>query len=125
MSKAQAQRPQCRSNSIGVEVEWTDIAAEMIAKKQYRYISPTFKTKRASLDVHSILRAAQANNSALEPTQLASRQNDTDTRLEQAGFEAMIASLMGLKADATQVEIAEALQALMDGSGAIDGKNTC
>lgn len=64
---------EARSGGIWAQVEWTAKAANEIADKAYRYISPAFNHTAAG-DVTQILRASLVNNPALNLTALAAAQ---------------------------------------------------
>ena len=113
-----------RKNGIWALVHWTDIAAQMIKNREYRYISPTFRTNRAGL-ISFIDRAALTNRPALELTQIAMAnvggKEIDDMEFEGLTFEQKIAVLMGMDAKAGDDDIISTLQALMNGQDAIDG----
>ena len=98
-----------RSDAGGVwgRVEWTATAAEMIGRKEYRYISPSFlfhpktrqivQLKGAGL-VHNpnlYLTALASQETAMIPDKTAPKPSD-GAPMDPAAFAAMIAELLGL-----------------------------
>jgi len=68
---------QSRKDGIWGLVEWTQRAADFIANREYRYLSPTFR-RRETGEIVSILRAALTNTPNLDQlTALASAQEET------------------------------------------------
>lgn len=63
-----------RETGIWGLVEWTEVAADMIRRKEYRYISPVLRTT-PEREVTTILRAGLTNRPALDLVALASTQD--------------------------------------------------
>lgn len=104
---------------IWAVVEWTDIAAQMIQRKQYRYISPTFDADKSG-KILRILRAALTNAPALNLTQIASMMGGQGMA-DDLSFQDKVAILLGLETTANEDEVISALQALMNAETAVDG----
>lgn len=62
---------EARADGIWGRVEWTERAREMIARREYRFLSPVFAYERASRRVKALLRAGLTNNPALHLIALA------------------------------------------------------
>jgi phage I-like protein len=107
-----------RADDTGVwgRVEWTATAAEMIARKEYRYISPSFlyhpetrqiaQLKGAGL-VHTpnlYLTALASQDPAMIPDKTAPKPGAGET-LDSANFAAMIAELLGWPPDTPPQEL--------------------
>ncbi len=112
-------RFEANEEGIWAIVEWTDIAAEMIQRKQYRYISPTFQTDKRGKILY-ILRAALTNIPALELTQIASITGEQKMP-DDLTFQNKTASILGLNGDADEATILNTLQTLVNADKTIDG----
>lgn len=103
-----------RQDGIWALVEWTAKAKQMLAAREYRYISPTFQASPETGEVRVLLRAALTNNPALELTALASSQDgaigDTIMALPKE-----IAAELGLSETATAADAVAAIRALSGG----------
>ena len=101
------------------EIKWTDKAAQMIADKAYRYLSPVLLYNAAG-EVKGLHSVALTNTPALDGMALAalSKQINPDQPDEGTPMnkEALI-KLLGLAADADEQAINQALQALQESAG--------
>lgn len=111
-------RLEARADGLwAVGVEWTAQAAQMIADKQYRYISPVFPYDRRTGAVLGIAHAALTNDPGLDGlTDLAAmaalaNQFLTPPTQEEMPMKALLAAL-GLPETATEAEALAALSAL-------------
>lgn len=104
---------QIRNGSIWGRVEWTDLGVEAIQKKRYRGISPVFLFDKESKRALGLVSAALTNNPNLDLVALNAQQ----PRQQETSTMKKIAELLGLKADATEAEIATALNALLGLAG--------
>lgn len=99
---------QARSDGIWARVEWTPAAAQKMADREYRYISPTFFDDQQGR-VALIARAALTNNPALDLAAVASGQNvdheESDDMLKD------IALAVGLPETASQADVLAAIAA--------------
>lgn len=89
---------QARLDGIWGRVEWTAAAAQHLANKEYRYLSPTFAFDPKTREVIAILRAGLTNSPALYLNALATEQDDDS--MEEL-LKALRAAL-GLPENATQ-----------------------
>ena len=93
---------QARAGDIWARVEWTERAREMLRKREYRYVSPTFSHTRAG-KVIAIHRAALTNAPALDLPALAKRHANHDDDPNAGGFMheqlKRILAKLGLKPD--------------------------
>ena len=107
------------TQGLMAEISWTAKAAQMIADKAYRYLSPVllYNAKGEVKGLHSV---ALTNTPALDGMALAalSKQINPDQPTEgtQMNKEALI-KLLGLAADADEQAINAALQALQEKAG--------
>lgn len=77
------QRLEARADGIWARVEWTEVAANEIAAKHYRFMSPAFRAERKSGRVRSFTSAALTNRPNLALTQLNSREDGKAMNEEQ------------------------------------------
>ena len=107
------------SQGLMAEISWTAKAAQMIADKAYRYLSPVllYNARGEVKGLHSV---ALTNTPALDGMALAalSKQINPDQQTEgtRMNKEALI-KLLGLAADADEQAINAALQALQQKAG--------
>ena len=102
-----------RADGIYARVEWVSRAAQQIAEKEYRYISPVFYFDKASGVVSRILRASLTNNPNLEVKAVAAADTETtqpkkETKMNETLL--AIAKLLGLGDDATEAAVLKAIQ---------------
>jgi phage I-like protein len=107
-------RLEVRQDGIWALVEWTAKARQMLAAREYRYISPTFQAFRETGEVRVLLRAALTNNPALELTALASSQDGAIGDMIMA-LPKEIAAELGLSETATATDAVAAIRALSGG----------
>ncbi|MGY6411621.1 MAG: phage protease [Alkalilacustris sp.] len=93
-----------RRDGIWGRVEWTDRAAEMIAAKEYRFLSPVVRYDPETSSVLSLEGAGLVHTPALRLTALASRQDAQPDPREFVPVEAMQAILS--ERNAAQAELA-------------------
>lgn len=103
------------------EVQWTDRARQMIADKEYRYLSPVLIYDEAG-NVRGLHSAALTNAPALDGMALAelSRQNFPDqppTKKEASMNKEALIKLFGLPADADDAAVEAAVAAWQDKTG--------
>ncbi|MFN4172149.1 MAG: phage protease [Pseudorhodobacter sp.] len=98
-------------------VEWTATAREMIAKKEYRYISPSFSHNKAGQIVR-IRGAGLVHHPALHLNALAREEDPmqpkpgpTDKMSGSASFPERVRELIALSPEATDEEVIAALEA--------------
>ena len=100
-----------RPDGLWGRVEWTRQAAQQIADREYRYLSPVFDYATRDGEVLVILRAALTNNPNLNLTAIcansrAARRNDeVDMDLKE------LAKALGLAETANQAQVTEAASA--------------
>ncbi len=105
---------QARADGIYARVEWTPHAAQQIADKEYRYLSPVFYYDRATGLVTRILRAGLVNEPNLEVKAVAAAEtqpSDEENKTMDDTLKA-IAALLGLDETAEPAAILEAVKAL-------------
>lgn len=100
------QKLEIRGGEVWAVVEWTITAAEAIASREWRFISPEFYADKKTGEITGLAAAALVNRPAFQMTALASA---TSTAKETDMFKA-IAKALGLKEDATEEEILAAIQ---------------
>lgn len=97
-----------RPDGIWARIEWTSAAAQKMAAREYRYISPTFFEDQQGR-VALIARAALTNNPALDLAAVASGQpvdhEESDDMLKE------IALALGLPETASQADVLAAIAA--------------
>jgi phage I-like protein len=114
------------ANGLWGRVEWTATAAEMIGRKEYRYLSPTFlfhpktrqivKLKGAGL-VHTpnlYLTALARQEDAMDPKTPPAKPDSAKPAGDATGlaaFAAMVAKMLGLPPETPQEELMSALKA--------------
>lgn len=98
-------------------VEWTETAAELIARKEYRFLSPSLLIHPKTRQVHRIKGAGLVHNPNLYLTALAS-QEDTMKPITPAkvtapstAFAAHVATLVELPPETSQDDLLKALGA--------------
>lgn len=118
---------------FAVDVEWTEKAAQMIAAKEYRFISPVLSYDKRTGEVLDLHMAALTNYPAVDGmADLAARAaarfdltpHHTTEETSTVDREQLIA-LLGLATDATDEQIQQALTALKakaDQVGALQGE---
>lgn len=102
----------CEQSGIWGHVEWTATAREMIAKREYRYLSPSFLYHPKTKQITRLKGAGLVHRPALHLTALASLE---DNMADTTDFRTMILKTLGLDADADDQAILKALSALVDG----------
>ncbi len=106
------------ADGIWGRVEWTARAREMIAKREYRYLSPVLKFLPGSGKVIMIKGAALVHSPALHLTALASEGADmadtTMPRQPDPAIIARIAAIVGLPADSDPQDILRAVMGELD-----------
>ena len=110
---------EARNGEIWGFVEWVDKASAQLAAKEYRYISPVFKTNPATGEITQIIHASLTNNPNFELTAVASADLELSatptTPEEKTTMDELLkklAALLGLAETATQEEIIERVQNL-------------
>lgn len=101
---------QARADGVWGLVEWTERAAALLARREYRYLSPVFRCTRAG-DVGAILRASLTHTPNLDQlTALASAEEDTMDDTTRAD----ILALLGLDPEADDTALVAAIRALVE-----------
>jgi phage I-like protein len=100
---------QAREDGIWARVEWTPRAAELLANKEYRYLSPVFRYRTKDGRVVALTGAGLTHNPDLYLQAAASRKENRTMILPDK-----IAALLGVPADCTEDEAATACQRLID-----------
>ena len=99
--------------------DWTEMAAKHIEKKEYRYLSPVFLYDSTG-KVKKYLHGALTNNPALDNLGeiTAALSQKFNQQMEQKpmdkALQALLCSVLGLKEDATEVQITAALTLAID-----------
>lgn len=96
---------QTRDDGIWGLVEWTPTAAQQIAAREYRYISPVIAHDRSGR-VYSIRRAALTNEPNLDQLTALNMAEDT---MDDTEFMMRLRELLGLPQDADRAAIVAAL----------------
>ncbi|WP_435640323.1 phage protease [Micavibrio aeruginosavorus] len=107
---------EAREDGVWAFVEWTEKATAQLAAKEYRYISPVFKTNPATGEVLQIMHASLTCFPCLEMTAVASadihRSQTTQSQEEMKPMDEFVkklAALLGLAETATGDEVVAAL----------------
>jgi phage I-like protein len=99
--------------------EWTATAREMIANRQYRYLSPSFLFHAATGAIVRLKGAGLVHNPNLHLTALASQDTEMDT---DDAFRQQLAGAMGLGPDATPEEMLALVTKMMGMMAKATGK---
>jgi phage I-like protein len=94
-----------RGGAVWGQVEWTDRAAQMIAAREYRFLSPAFNHTK-DFKITRLLGAALVNRPALELTALSREQPNQENETMKA-----IAKALGLADGASEDAIVASLNA--------------
>lgn len=106
-------RLEARPDGIWGLIEWTAAAAELIGRREYRFISPVFTFDQATGQVQAILRAGLTNTPALTLTALAKESDPMDD------MEMLLAELrdaLGLDSSADKSAVISAIGQLKNGT---------
>ncbi|MDA7427901.1 hypothetical protein PGB28_05480 [Primorskyibacter aestuariivivens] len=111
---------QLRADGIWGRVDWTARARDLIANREYRYLSPSILFNKANRQIVRLKGAGLVHDPALHLTALASQEDDMadDTATDMDGdmpFLTRLAKLLKLDADASEDDILTALQEALDG----------
>ena len=98
-----------RADGIWASVEWTKEAADMLAARKYRFISPVFQYDSQTGEIGRIYHAGLTNTPALTLTALASAENEMTN---EAGLTAQLRRLLKLPEAATADAIIESVRGL-------------
>lgn len=102
---------QARADGVWGLVEWTERAAALLARREYRYLSPVFRHDRKSGAVRAILRASLTHTPNLDQlTALASAEEDFMDDTTRAD----ILALLGLDPKADDAALLAAIRALVE-----------
>ena len=100
---------QAREDGIWARVAWTPRAAELLANREYRYLSPVFRYRAKDGVVTELTGAGLTHNPNLYLTAAASRKETETMTLPDK-----LAALLGVPADCTEDEAVAACQRLID-----------
>jgi phage I-like protein len=100
---------QAREDGIWGRVEWTQRAAELLARKEYRYLSPVYRYEIKTGRLTALDGAGLTHNPNFYLQAAASRKEIHTMTLPEK-----IAALLGVPADCTEDEAAAACQRLID-----------
>ena len=104
------------AQGLWARVEWPATASEMIANREYRYVSPSFMFHPATKQIVKLNGAGLVHNPNLHLTALASEETD----MADDDFTAEIAKLLGLDEASDAKSILDALRAKLKDGGASD-----
>ena len=100
-------------------VEWTATAAEMIGRKEYRYLSPSFLFHPKTRHIVRLKGAGLVHNPNLHLKALASQEPDmTPDAPDAAQLLQSLVKMLGLGPDATEEDVLAALVEALAGKGA-------
>ncbi|MCB1520666.1 MAG: hypothetical protein KDJ37_08825 [Hyphomicrobiaceae bacterium] len=108
---------EARDGAIWAHVDWTPKARQMLADREYRFISPTFYFDKTSLEILSLVSVALTNQPNLSMTALNRRSETThvtpakETLMDKEQLKALCRKL-GLKDEASPDAILAAIDAL-------------
>jgi len=100
---------QAREDGIWARVEWTPRATELLAHKEYRYLSPVFRYQAKGGRVVALTGAGLTHNPNLYLQAAASRKETINMTLPEK-----LAEMLGVPADCTEDEAVAACQRLLD-----------
>jgi phage I-like protein len=100
---------QARADGIWARADWTPRAAELLAHKEYRYLSPVFRYQAKDGRVVALSGAGLTHNPNLYLQAAASRKEIHAMTLPEK-----LAALLGVPADCTEDEAVAACQRLID-----------
>ena len=111
-----------RQGNVWALVQWTDLAAKMISERQYRYISPEFRSLKGTGIIKMIDAIALVNRPAMTLTSIASNQGMGDDNManDDADFLKMAAQLLGIEGQYTPAQILTKLQKLVQDNPVIE-----
>ena len=101
-----------RETGLWGQVEWTAAAREMISKREYRFLSPSFLYSEKSKQIVKLKGAGLVHNPALHLTALASEEDITE---QNTGLLQKLADTLGLDASANADLILDAIRDLFEG----------
>lgn len=95
-------------------VEWTPRAAEYLRNKEYRYLSPVVKARKADKRVVLIHSAALTNSPAIDGmVPIVNKGGDNPFEEDDKVLKSLICQKLGLPEDATDEQIMEALEKVL------------
>jgi phage I-like protein len=112
---------EAREDGIWAQVQWTPKAAEMLASKEYRYISPVFTADKKTGKVLQILRAALTNTPALPLTSITRTQHGDPSMDELLKT---LRATMGLGEDADADTIVASVKELKGSTAIVAAANS-
>lgn len=112
---------EAREDGIWAEVEWTERAAEHVAAKEYRYVSPVFYYG-ADGKISSIESVALTNTPNFRLRALAAKEAETLEVEEKKSMHKALASMLGLNAEASEDAVESAVRALREENKALAAK---
>ncbi|PJJ96572.1 hypothetical protein CO615_10665 [Lysobacteraceae bacterium NML75-0749] len=98
-----------RDGALWGQVEWTERAAQQIGSREYRYLSPVFDYDTTTRRIAQLVSVGLTNLPNLRLTALNQRQ---EPMMRSDALTAAIVSALGLKADASDDDVATALNSL-------------
>ncbi|KHQ53002.1 phage protease [Mameliella alba] len=104
-----------RDTGIWGRVEWTDRARQMIAAREYRFLSPSLLAEKGTGRVVGLKGAGLVHRPALHMTALASQETDMPDMPDATGFMARLAQLLKLENGASEDDILAALEKRLGG----------
>jgi phage I-like protein len=105
---------EARENGVWAQVEWTPRAAQMIAEREYRFISPTFIYDGKTHEIVEIISAGLTNQPNLDMTALNRRsENQTENRTGALMNLKALCQALGLQDEASPDAIIAAVNALI------------
>jgi phage I-like protein len=99
-----------RDSGLWGRAEWTARAREMIAAREYRFISPTFNYEEATKRVVKLLGAGLVHRPALHLTALA---REDPTIADPIPFLEQLAGLLGLDPEADEAAVLQAVRDML------------
>lgn len=96
-----------REGAVWAKIDWTEEGASVVASKSYRYISPAFWADSTDGNITVVDSIGLTNNPAMRLSAIASKASKN--KQENIQMLKAIASALGLKEDATETEILNAV----------------
>lgn len=95
-----------RDGALWGRVEWTEVGADLVGSRAYRYLSPVFRHEAGGGEIRELVSAGLTNNPNLEMAALNSAGMETETMDKE------VLAALGLAATATAAEALVAITTL-------------
>lgn len=100
-----------KGEALWARVEWTERAREMIARREYRYLSPSLLVNRKTTEIVKLKGAGLVHRPALHLTALASQETDMDP---EADFLQQVIAALDLEPDMPPEDVLAVIETMRD-----------